>query len=162
METVTDKNTVTEIKAYLDAQGIEYPTNATKSDLLSLLPVDDVGTNAEVEETTNSENPTSDSSADGSSYETVSDGSSNVLDETTPDSEYDDSYSQPADWVSVLMPQRETEPEPEPLPEDTYTVQEGDTLASIANSHNTSIGKLRKLNGFVNPILFVGRVVLIR
>lgn len=38
MDTVTDKNTVAEIKAYLDAQGIAYPYSASKADLLALVP----------------------------------------------------------------------------------------------------------------------------
>lgn len=33
----TDANTVAEIKAYLDGEGIEYPSNATKADLLALV-----------------------------------------------------------------------------------------------------------------------------
>ena len=32
----TAKNTVAEIKAYLDEQGIEYPSGAVKADLLAL------------------------------------------------------------------------------------------------------------------------------
>ena len=33
----TAKNTVAEIKAYLDKQGIEYPSGAVKADLLALV-----------------------------------------------------------------------------------------------------------------------------
>lgn len=39
MDTVTDQNTVAEIKAYLDAHDISYPSGATKADLLALIPV---------------------------------------------------------------------------------------------------------------------------
>lgn len=38
MDTVTDQNTVAEIKAYLDAHDISYPSGATKADLLALVP----------------------------------------------------------------------------------------------------------------------------
>lgn len=38
--TITEDNTVAEIKAYLDSEGISYPANATKSELLSLIPGD--------------------------------------------------------------------------------------------------------------------------
>ena len=38
MDIVTDKNTVTEIKSWLDSHGIEYPSNAQKADLLKLVP----------------------------------------------------------------------------------------------------------------------------
>lgn len=37
VETVTDNNTVAEIKALLDAKGIVYTTSATKAELLALL-----------------------------------------------------------------------------------------------------------------------------
>lgn len=33
----TAKNTVAEIKSYLDEQGIEYPSGAVKADLLALV-----------------------------------------------------------------------------------------------------------------------------
>ena len=48
MDTVTDQNTVAEIKAYLDAHDISYPSGATKADLLALIPVQ-----AEEKEATN-------------------------------------------------------------------------------------------------------------
>lgn len=38
MDTVTDQNTVAEIKAYLDAHNIAYSSSATKADLLALVP----------------------------------------------------------------------------------------------------------------------------
>ncbi|MEX0380461.1 HeH/LEM domain-containing protein [Leuconostoc sp. MS02] len=37
VEVVTEANTVGEIKTFLDAKDIEYPTKATKADLLELL-----------------------------------------------------------------------------------------------------------------------------
>lgn len=37
VETITDKNTVDEIKAFLDAKNIKYAAKATKSELLALL-----------------------------------------------------------------------------------------------------------------------------
>ncbi|MGV3084610.1 HeH/LEM domain-containing protein [Enterococcus dispar] len=33
----TAENTVVEIKAYLDSEGISYPSNAVKADLLALV-----------------------------------------------------------------------------------------------------------------------------
>jgi len=41
MDKPTENNTVTDIKAYLDAQGISYATDARKADLLALIPSDE-------------------------------------------------------------------------------------------------------------------------
>nr|WP_274598467.1 LysM peptidoglycan-binding domain-containing protein [Weissella confusa] len=55
-----------------------------------------------------------------------------------------------------------TAPEPETRPENTYTVQDGDTLASIANSFHMSVGNLKRLNGLMSNVLFIGRVLTIK
>ncbi|MBJ7622955.1 LysM peptidoglycan-binding domain-containing protein [Weissella confusa] len=56
----------------------------------------------------------------------------------------------------------ETAPVPETRPENTYTVQDGDTLASIANRFYMSVGNLKRLNGLTSNVLFVGRVLTIK
>ncbi len=70
MDTVTDQNTVAEIKAYLDAHDISYPSGATKADLLTLVP-EQQGTMAAAEEepadgTGESEEPTDTGTGDES------------------------------------------------------------------------------------------------
>lgn len=67
------------------------------------------------------------------------------------------------DWASIFMPKPvETAPVPETRPENTYTVQDGDTLASIANSFHMSVGNLKRLNGLMSNVLFIGRVLKIK
>ncbi|MBJ7631686.1 LysM peptidoglycan-binding domain-containing protein [Weissella confusa] len=56
----------------------------------------------------------------------------------------------------------ESAPVPETRPENTYTVQDGDTLASIANSFHMSVGNLKRLNGLMSNVLFIGRVLKIK
>lgn len=60
MDTVTDQNTVAEIKAYLDAHNIAYSSSATKADLLALVPAQEDG--AEPTDTT-SETPSGDTNS---------------------------------------------------------------------------------------------------
>nr|WP_310649121.1 LysM peptidoglycan-binding domain-containing protein [Weissella confusa] len=67
------------------------------------------------------------------------------------------------DWASIFMPKPvESAPVPETRPENTYTVQDGDTLASIANSFHMSVGNLKRLNGLMSNVLFIGRVLKIK
>nr|WP_310591830.1 LysM peptidoglycan-binding domain-containing protein [Weissella confusa] len=67
------------------------------------------------------------------------------------------------DWASIFMPKLvESAPVPETRPENTYTVQDGDTLASIANSFHMSVGNLKRLNGLMSNVLFIGRVLKIK
>lgn len=60
MDTVTDQNTVAEIKAYLDVHNIAYSSSATKADLLALVPAQEDG--AEPTDTT-SETPSGDTNS---------------------------------------------------------------------------------------------------
>ncbi|KAA8440432.1 LysM peptidoglycan-binding domain-containing protein [Weissella paramesenteroides] len=66
MDTVTDQNTVAEIKAYLDAHNIAYSSSATKADLLALVPAQEDG--AEPTDTT-SETPSDDTDSGDESTE---------------------------------------------------------------------------------------------
>lgn len=43
------------------------------------------------------------------------------------------------------------------LPEDTYTVQKGDSLYSIASKYNTTVDALKEINNLENNILSVGQ-----
>lgn len=132
MDTVTDQNTVAEIKAYLDAHDISYPSGATKADLLVLILVQ-----AEEKEATNV-------SVDASKEN--SESSNVVTDE-----------SQMAPWEIMLM-NHATRPAMEPS-NDTYTVKEGETLADIATAHLMSLNKLKKLNRLTVNVLPAGRVI---
>ncbi|QPI46247.1 LysM peptidoglycan-binding domain-containing protein [Weissella paramesenteroides] len=60
MDTVTDQNTVAEIKAYLDAHNISYSSSATKADLLALITAQE--DSAETTDTT-SETPSDDTNS---------------------------------------------------------------------------------------------------
>lgn len=66
MDTVTDQNTVAEIKAYLDAHNIAYSSSATKADLLALVPAQEDG--AEPTDTT-SQTPSDDTNSGDESTE---------------------------------------------------------------------------------------------
>ena len=44
---------------------------------------------------------------------------------------------------------------------DTYTVQRGDSLYSIANAYNVSVNDLRNINNLTSDILSVGQVLII-
>ena len=181
MDIVTDKNTVTEIKSWLDSHGIEYPSNAQKADLLKLVPgepQDDID-QAESEATSSVAASASSSMASSSAAVDVQPAqpdSSSVA--VQPDAPVDsqpvtpevpvtptepEEPAQSDDWASIFMPKPvETEPVPETRPENTYTVQDGDTLASIANSFHMSVGNLKRLNGLTSNVLFSGRVLTIK
>lgn len=198
MDIVTDKNTVTEIKSWLDSHGIEYPSNAQKADLLKLVPgepqedIDQAESEATIvgqSEATSSVADSASSASDSSSMASSSaavdvqpaqpDSSSAVQPEAPVESapvdpqpvtpEVPVTPTEPEvpaaseDWASIFMPKLvETAPVPETRPENTYTVQDGDTLASIANSFYMSVGNLKRLNGLMSNVLFIGRVLKIK
>lgn len=198
MDIVTDKNTVTEIKSWLDSHGIEYPSNAQKADLLKLVPgepqedIDQAESEATIvgqSEATSSVADSASSASDSSSMASSSaavdvqpaqpDSSSAVQPEAPVESAPVDPQpvtpevpvmptepEVPAaseDWASIFMPKLvESAPVPETRPENTYTVQDGDTLASIANSFHMSVGNLKRLNGLMSNVLFIGRVLKIK
>lgn len=199
MDIVTDKNTVTEIKSWLDSHGIEYPSNAQKADLLKLVPgepqedIDQAESEATIvgqSEATSSVADSASSASDSSSMASSSaavdvqpaqpDSSSSAVQPEAPvESAPVDPQpvtpevpvtptepevpAQSHDWASIFMPKPvETAPVPETRPENTYTVQDGDTLASIANSFHMSVGNLKRLNGLMSNVLFIGRVLKIK
>lgn len=199
MDIVTDKNTVTEIKSWLDSHGIEYPSNAQKADLLKLVPgepqedIDQAESEATIvgqSEATSSEADSASSASDSSSMASSSaavdvqpaqpDSSSSAVQPEAPvesapvdpqpvTPEVPVTPTEPEvpaaseDWASIFMPKLvETAPVPETRPENTYTVQDGDTLASIANSFHMSVGNLKRLNGLMSNVLFIGRVLKIK
>lgn len=199
MDIVTDKNTVTEIKSWLDSHGIEYPSNAQKADLLKLVPgepqedIDQakseatiVGQSEATSSVADSDSSASDSSSMASSSAVVDvqpaqpDSSSSAVQPEAPvesapvdpqpvTPEVPVTPTEPEvpaaseDWASIFMPKLvESAPVPETRPENTYTVQDGDTLASIANSFHMSVGNLKRLNGLMSNVLFIGRVLKIK
>ena len=199
MDIVTDKNTVTEIKSWLDSHGIEYPSNAQKADLLKLVPgepqedIDQaeseatiVGQSEATSTVADSASSASDSSSMASSSAAVDvqpaqpDSSSSAVQPEAPvesapvdpqpvTPEVPVTPTEPEaparshDWASIFMPKPvESAPVPETRPENTYTVQDGDTLASIANSFHMSVGNLKRLNGLMSNVLFIGRVLKIK
>ncbi|MBD5833888.1 LysM peptidoglycan-binding domain-containing protein [Weissella confusa] len=199
MDIVTDKNTVTEIKSWLDSHGIEYPSNAQKADLLKLVPgepqedIDQAESEATIvgqSEATSSVAVSASSASDSSSMASSSavvdvqpaqpDSSSSAVQPEAPvesapvdpqpvTPEVPVTPTEPEvpaaseDWASIFMPKLvETAPVPETRPENTYTVQDGDTLASIANSFHMSVGNLKRLNGLMSNVLFIGRVLKIK
>lgn len=199
MDIVTDKNTVTEIKSWLDSHGIEYPSNAQKADLLKLVPgepqedIDQAKSEATIvgqSEATSSVADSASSASDSSSMASSSaavdvqpaqpDSSSSAVQPEAPveSAPVDPQPVMPEvpvtptepevpaaseDWASIFMPKPvESAPVPETRPENTYTVQDGDTLASIANSFHMSVGNLKRLNGLMSNVLFIGRVLKIK
>lgn len=199
MDIVTDKNTVTEIKSWLDSHGIEYPSSAQKADLLKLVPgepqedIDQAESEATIvgqSEATSSVADSASSASDSSSMASSSaavdvqpaqpDSSSSavqpeapvesapvdpqpVMPEVPVTPTEPEALAASEDWASIFMPKPiETAPVPETRPENTYTVQDGDTLASIANSFHMSVGNLKRLNGLMSNVLFIGRVLKIK
>lgn len=199
MDIVTDKNTVTEIKSWLDSHGIEYPSNAQKADLLKLVPgepqedIDQAESEATIVGQSEATSSVADSASSASASSSMASSSAAVdVQPAQPDSS--SSAVQPEapvesapvdpqpvtpevpvkpteleaparshDWASIFMPKPvESAPVPETRPENTYTVQDGDTLASIANSFHMSVGNLKRLNGLMSNVLFIGRVLKIK
>lgn len=173
MDIVTDKNTVTEIKSWLDSHGIEYPSNAQKADLLKLVPgepQEDID-QAESEATIVGQSEATSSVADSASsavqpeapVESTPDDPQPVTPEVPVTPTEPEAPARSHDWASIFMPKPvESAPVPETRPENTYTVQDGDTLASIANSFHMSVGNLKRLNGLMSNVLFIGRVLKIK
>lgn len=199
MDIVTDKNTVTEIKSWLDSHGIEYPSNAQKADLLKLVPgesqddIDQAESEATIVGQSEATSSVADSASSASDSSSVASSSAAVdVQPAQPDSsslavqpeapvesapvdpqpvtpEVPVTPTEPEvpaaseDWASIFMPKPvESAPVPETRPENTYTVQDGDTLASIANSFHMSVGNLKRLNGLMSNVLFIGRVLKIK
>ena len=192
MDIVTDKNTVTEIKSWLDSHGIEYPSNAQKADLLKLVPgepqedIDQAESEATIvgqSEATSSVADSASSASDSSSMASSSAAVDVQPAQPQPEAPVESAPVDPQpvtpevpvtptepevpaaseDWASIFMPKLvETAPVPETRPENTYTVQDGDTLASIANSFHMSVGNLKRLNGLMSNVLFIGRVLKIK
>lgn len=198
MDIVTDKNTVTEIKSWLDSHGIEYPSNAQKADLLKLVPgepqedIDQAESEATIVGQSEATSSVADSASSASASSSMASSSAAVdVQPAQPDSSSavqpeapvesapvdpqpvmpevpvtptePEALAASEDWASIFMPKPvETAPVPETRPENTYTVQDGDTLASIANSFHMSVGNLKRLNGLMSNVLFIGRVLKIK
>lgn len=199
MDIVTDKNTVTEIKSWLDSHGIEYPSNAQKADLLKLVPgepqedIDQAESEATIVGQSEATSSVADSALSASDSSSMA-SSSAAVDVQPAQPESSSSAVQPEapvesapvdpqpvtpevpvtptepealaaseDSARIFMPKPvETAPVPETRPENTYTVQDGDTLASIANNFHMSVGNLKRLNGLMSNVLFIGRVLKIK
>lgn len=198
MDIVTDKNTVTEIKSWLDSHGIEYPSNAQKADLLKLVPgepqedIDQAESEATIVGQSEATSSVADSASSASASSSMASSSAAVdVQPAQPDSSSavqpeapvesapvdpqpvmpevpvtptePEALAASEDWASIFMPKPvESAPVPETRPENTYTVQDGDTLASIANSFHMSVGNLKRLNGLMSNVLFIGRVLKIK
>lgn len=190
MDIVTDKNTVTEIKSWLDSHGIEYPSNAQKADLLKLVPgepqedIDQAESEATIVGQSEATSSVADSASSASDSSSMASSSAAVdVQPVQPEAPVESAPVDPQpvtpevpvtptepeaparsyDWASIFMPKPvETAPVPETRPENTYTVQDGDTLASIANSFHMSVGNLKRLNGLMSNVLFIGRVLKIK
>ncbi len=52
-------------------------------------------------------------------------------------------------------------PSPTPLPRNTYTVQPGDDILTVASHHNVSIAELRRVNNLTSDTLLPGRTLII-
>jgi len=157
MDKPTSSNTVAEIKAWLDAQGIDYSNTATKSELLALIPDDEEPTDTEPD--TGDETPVDDSEPTEEVPDNSDDGSSDTDTpvETDPEPEPETPVYEPAPWEKMLTP------DPEPIVTQpagpTYTVQPGETLTMIANKLMMSVAKLKKLNGLTVDVVPAGRVL---
>lgn len=182
MDVVTDKNTVTEIKSWLDEHGIEYPSGAQKADLLKLVPgeqQDDID-KAEIEavEDPQSEADTSSTTSSASSapvseasvaQSDVPESSSTAVQPEAPaevepaqpeapvnkdNSGYDPNIPM---WEQMLVKEPESYV-PEPVV-PTYIVKPGDKLVDIATKHNMAYARLKKLNGLTVDYVAPGRVL---
>lgn len=155
MDKPTSSNTVTEIKAWLDENGIDYSSTATKSELLALIPDDEEPTDTEPD--TGDETPVDDSEPTEEEPDN-SDGDSDDSDEPVEnDPEPETPVYEPAPWERMLTP------DPEPIVTQpagpTYVVQPGETLTMIANKLMMSVNKLKKLNGLTVDVVPAGRVL---
>jgi len=66
----------------------------------------------------------------------------------------------PATPVPTAVPT--AAPPPQPPPPQTYTVQQGDTLAAIAQRFGTTTGAIQQANGIEDPNqIFIGQVLVI-
>ena len=48
------------------------------------------------------------------------------------------------------------------IPDNTYVVQRGDTLYSIANKYNTTVPELKRLNNLTSDILSIGQLLIVK
>lgn len=60
----------------------------------------------------------------------------------------------------LVIPGNESEPTPPPT-NNTYTVQSGDSLWSIASSFNTTVDAIRRANNLTTDILQIGQILVI-
>ncbi|MDD4775537.1 MAG: LysM peptidoglycan-binding domain-containing protein, partial [Syntrophomonas sp.] len=75
------------------------------------------------------------------------------------------SSNTPAGITSTKVSASVTTPAPAPVPAPAgtalYVVQPGDNLWNIAQRHNTTVDKLRALNGLSSDVLFAGKTLKI-
>ncbi len=68
----------------------------------------------------------------------------------------------PVPATPVPTPVPTAAPPPPPPPQQTYTVQQGDTLAAIAQSFGTTAAAIQQANGIEDPNqIFIGQVLVI-
>ena len=68
----------------------------------------------------------------------------------------------PIPATPVPTPVPTAAPAPQPPPPQTYTVQQGDTLAAIAQRFGTTTGAIQQANGIEDPNqIFIGQVLVI-
>ena len=48
------------------------------------------------------------------------------------------------------------------IPDNTYVVQRGDTLYSIANKYNTTVPELKRLNNLTSDTLSIGQLLIVK
>lgn len=171
MDIVTDKNTVTEIKNWLDEHGIEYPSGAQKADLLKLVPgepQDDIDkAESEAVEAPQSEADTSSTTSSASSapvseasvaQSDVPDSSSAAVQPEAPVNQDNSGYDPNIPiWEQMLVKEPESYV-PEPVV-PTYIVKPGDKLVDIATKHNMAYARLKKLNALTVDYVAPGRVL---
>ena len=68
----------------------------------------------------------------------------------------------PVPATPVPTPVPTAAPPPPPPPQQTYTVQQGDTLAAIAQRFGTTTSAIQQANGIEDPNqIFIGQVLVI-